>query len=180
MTPPSRCSIPVGGKTKNRTVVVLRGRSADLERPGHPAAAYIYSPDRKGKHPAEHLAGFRGKLQVDGYTGFPALAKRGTIELVFCWAHCRRHFYDFHAATKSPLAAEALAQIARLYAIEAEIRGQPPEHRRAVRQQRSRPIVETLQTWLKATLVRVSNSSPLADAIRYTLRHWSGLGTVPR
>jgi transposase len=66
----------------------------------------------------------------------------GTIELVFCWAHCRRRFYEFHAATKSPLAAEALAQIARLYAIEAEIRGQPPEHRRAIRQQRSRPIVE--------------------------------------
>jgi transposase len=64
----------------------------------------------------------------------------GTIELVFCWAHCRRRFYEFHAATKSPLAAKALAQIARLYAIEAEIRG--PEHRRAIRQQRSRPIVE--------------------------------------
>jgi transposase len=89
----------------------------------------------------------------------------GTIEPVFCWAHCRRRLYEFHAATKSPLAAEALAQIARLYAIEAEIRGQPPEHRRAIRQQRSRPIVEALQTWLKATLARVSGSSPLADAI---------------
>jgi transposase len=130
-----------------------------------------------GEHPAEHLARFHGKLQVDGYIGFSALVKRGdgTIELVFCWANCRRRFYEFHAATKSPLAAEALAQIARLYAIEAEIRGQLPEHRRAVRQQRSRPIVEALQTWLKATLARVSNSSPLADTIGYMLRHWSGL-----
>ena len=42
-------------------------------------------------------------------------------------------------------------------------------------QQRSRPIVEALQTWLKATQARVSNASPLADAIGYTLRHWSGL-----
>jgi transposase len=144
--------------------------------PGHPAAAYIYSQNRKGEHPAEHLSGFHGKLQVDGYTGFSALAKRrdGAIELVFCWAHCRRRFYEFHAATKSALAAEALAQIARLYAIEAEIRGQPPEHRRAVRQQRSRPIVQALQTWLKATQVRVSSTSPLADAIGYMLRHWSG------
>ena len=83
--------------------------------------------------------------------------------------------YEFHAATKSPLAAEALAQIARLYAIEAEIRGQPSEHRRAVRQQRSRPIVAALQTWLKATQARVSSASPLADAIGYMLRHWSGL-----
>jgi transposase len=145
--------------------------------PGHPAAAYIYSQNRNGEHPAGHLAGFHGKLQVDGYTGFSALVKRGdgTIELVFCWAHCRRRFYEFHAATKSPLAAEALAQIARLYAIEAEIRGQPPEHRRAIRQQRSRPIVEAMQTWLKATQARVSSASPLADAISYMLRHWSGL-----
>jgi hypothetical protein len=145
--------------------------------PGHPAAVYIYSQNRKGEHPSDHLAGFHGKLQVDGYTGFSALAKRrnGTIELIFCWAHCRRRFYEFHASTKSPLAAEALAQIARLYAIEAEIRGQPSEHRRTIRQLRSRPIVEALQTWLKAALARVSNSSPLADAIGYMLRHWSGL-----
>ncbi|HUB10336.1 MAG TPA: IS66 family transposase, partial [Acetobacteraceae bacterium] len=94
---------------------------------------------------------------------------------VFCWPHCRRRFYEFHASTKSPLAAEALAQIARLYAIEAEIRGQPAEYRRAVRQQRSQPIIEALHTWLKATLARLSSSSPLADAIGYTLRHWSGL-----
>ena len=58
------------------------------------------SQNCKGEHPAEHLAGFHGKLQVDGYTGFSALVKRGTIELVFCWAHCRRRFYEFHAATR--------------------------------------------------------------------------------
>src|SRR4051794_29529067 len=40
----------------------------------HPVAAYVYSEDRKGAHPAEHLAGFRGVLQVDGYAGFKRLA----------------------------------------------------------------------------------------------------------
>jgi transposase len=168
---------PGRGKTKTGRLWCYAVDPRTWKGPGHPAAAYIYSQNRKGEHPAEHLADFNGKLQVDGYTGFSALAKRrdGTIELVFCWAHCRRRFYEFHAATKSPLAAEALAQIARLYVIEAEIRGQPPERRRAARQQRSRPIVEALQIWLKATLARVSSTSPLADAIGYTLRHWSGL-----
>jgi transposase len=168
---------PGRGRTKTGRLWCYAVDPRTWKGPGHPAAVYIYSQNRKGEHPAEHLAGFHGKLQVDGYTGFSALVKRGdgAIELVFCWAHCRRRFYEFHAATKSPLAAEALAQIARLYAIEAEIRGQPPEHRRAVRQQRSRPIVEALQTWLKVTLARVSSSSPLADAIGYMLRHWSGL-----
>ena len=40
--------------------------------PGHPAAAYLFSEDRKGEHPACHLKGFRGLLQVDGYAGFVA------------------------------------------------------------------------------------------------------------
>lgn len=166
---------PGRGKTKTGRLWCYAVDPRTWKGAGHPAAAYIYSENRKGEHPAGHLAGFRGKLQVDGYTGFSALVKRNTVELVFCWAHCRRRFYEFHASTKSPLAAEALAQITRLYAIEAEIRGQPAEHRRAVRQQRSQPIIEALHTWLKATLARLSSSSPLADAIGYTLRHWSGL-----
>src|SRR4051794_18731949 len=35
-----------------------------------PAVVYLYAEDRKGEHPAAHLAGFRGTLQVDGYGGF--------------------------------------------------------------------------------------------------------------
>jgi len=167
---------PGRGKTKTGRLWCYAVDPRTWKGEGHPAAAYIFSPDRKGSHTAKHLKGFSGKLQVDGYSGFSALAKRSNaIELVFCWSHCRRRFYEFHAATKSPLAAEALGQIAKLYAIEAEIRGQPSEYRRAARQQRSRPIVETLHTWLEATLARVSTTSPLADAIGYMLRHWSGL-----
>src|SRR5262249_25669247 len=66
-----------------------------------PAAAYFFSPDRAGTHPAQHLASFSGFLQADGYAGFNALydptadptrpAKAGIIE-VACWAHCRRKF----------------------------------------------------------------------------------------
>jgi hypothetical protein len=40
----------------------------------------------------------------------------------------RREFYQFYASTGSPLAAELLARMAELYAIEAEIRGHPAEH----------------------------------------------------
>jgi len=58
--------------------------------PGHPAAAYVYSEDRRGERPAGHLAGFRGVLQVDGYAGFKRLAgdrADGSVHLAFCWAH---------------------------------------------------------------------------------------------
>ena len=89
--------------------------------------------------------------------------------------HARRKFYDIHVATKSPLAQEALTQIAALYAIEAEIRGQPAEQRQFVRQQRSRPLVEAMHGWLHRQLDRLSGRSALAQAIRYALNHWKGL-----
>jgi transposase len=143
-----------------------------------PAVVYLYAEDRKGEHPAAHLAGFRGVLQVDGYGGFKSLlANRpaGEIRLAFCWAHCRRRFYEIHQATGSPLAEEALRRIGELYKVEAEIRGRSAEERRATRRERSKPIVEALHAWLTAQLGRVSGKSGLAEAVRYALRHWQGL-----
>jgi len=145
---------------------------------GHPAAAYLYPKDRKNERPAGPLAGFRGVLQVDGYAGFKRLAgdrTDGSVTLAFCWAHMRRPFYEFFASTKSPLAAEVLARIRELYAIEAEIRGRPAEYRRVIRQDRSRPIVDGLHVWLHDHAGRVSAASDLAKAIRYAIRHWPGL-----
>ena len=68
-----------------------------------------------------------------------------------------------------------LARIAKLYEIEAEIRGQPPDIRQAVRQRRSRPLVEDLQRWLQEHLPRLPGWSDLAKAMRYALAHWDGL-----
>jgi len=146
--------------------------------PTHPAAAYVYSEDRRGECPAGHLAGFRGVLQVDGYAGFKRLAgdrADGSVQLAFCWAHMRRPFYEFFTSTQSPLAAEVLARIRELYVIEAEIRGHPSEYRAQVRHDRSRPIVDALHVWLHDHLGRVSAASDLAKAIRYAIRHWEGL-----
>ena len=84
-------------------------------------------------------------------------------------------FYEIHQATGSPLAEEALRRIGELYEVEAEIRGRPAEERRAVRQERSKPIVDALHAWLTVQLGRVSGKSTLAEAIRYALRHWQGL-----
>ena len=168
---------PGRGRTKTGRLWCYAVDNRPWRGPGHPAAAYVYSEDRKGEHPATHLKGFRGLLQVDGYAGFGRLvADMGNVsQLAFCWAHARRKFYDIYAANQSPLAGEALRQIAALYEIETEIRGQPAEERRRVRQQRSRPLIEAMQAWLEETLGRISGRSPLAQAIRYALNHWSGL-----
>jgi transposase len=169
---------PGRGKTKTGRLWCYAVDNRPWTGSTHPAAAYVFSEDRRGEHPTEHLAAFRGTLQVDGYAGFGKLVEArsdASIKLAFCWAHARRPFYEFYTSTQSPLAAEVLARIAKLYAIEADIRGQPPDVRQSVRQMRSRPLVEALQLWLQDRLPRVPGWSDLAKAMRYILRHWDGL-----
>jgi transposase len=140
-----------------------------------PGVAYVYAPDRKSERPIAHLAGFRGVLQVDGYGGYKPLAARGEVRLAFCWSHARRPFYELTQSGPAPIASEALARIAALYRIESEIRGKSAEERHTLRQERSRPLVEAFEPWLRAKLALISQKTKLADAIRYVLSRWEGL-----
>ena len=140
-----------------------------------PGVAYVYAPDRKGERVVAHLAGFKGVLQVDGYAGYRRLAESGDIQLAFCWTHVRRRFYELAVAGNAPIASEMLARIAKLYAIESEIRGQTADERRDVRHQKGLPLLIDMQTWLQAKLALISQKGKLAEHIRYTLSHWKGL-----
>ena len=95
--------------------------------------------------------------------------------LAFCWSHVRRGFYDLAKSGAAPIASEALTRIAALYRIETCIRGQSAEHRRAVRQQKSKPLVAALRIWFEAQLTKLPGRGPTAAAIRYALNHWDGL-----
>ena len=139
-----------------------------------PAVFFRYSPDRKGERPRAHLASFAGVLQADAYAGFDRLYGE-RIQEAACWAHVRRKFYDIHVAMASPIAADALDRIGRLYAIETEIRGRPPDERATVRQARAGPELEALYSWLHATLTTLSKKGELAVAIRYALSRWAAL-----
>jgi transposase len=140
-----------------------------------PAVAYVYATDRRGARPIEHLAGFKGVLQVDGYGGYRPLAEKGEVKLAFCWAHVRRPFYELAVAGPAPLAGEMLERIKALYVIEADLRGLSAEARAEGRRARSRPLLEAMETWLRATLQTISQKLKLAEAIRYTLARWQGL-----
>ena len=87
----------------------------------------------------------------------------------------RRKFYDIHVANKSPIAAEPLARIRKLYEIESDIRGQLPEQRKVRRQQDAKLQLQELHGWLSATLLTVSKKSELAKAIGYALTRWTAL-----
>src|SRR5712672_1849550 len=144
-----------------------------------PAAAYFYSPDRRGEHPEAHVASWAGLMQADAYAGYDRLyeagRRPGPIVEAACWAHARRKFFDLARLNKAPIAIEAVARIDTLFAIERDINGLPPEERRKVRHERSRPRVEALGVWLREQHARLSPHGKVAKAIAYSLNAWNAL-----
>jgi transposase len=140
-----------------------------------PAVWFAYTPDRKGEHPQAHLQEFTGTLQADAYAGYGGVYQDGRVKESACMAHVRRPFYELYAAHKSAVAKEALERIAALYAIEDEIRGRSAEERREVRNERSRPLLESLKQWLEETLGKLSKKSDTTRAIHYALGRWEAL-----
>lgn len=166
---------PGNGKTKTgRLWTYVRDDRPSGDQTA-PAVWFAYSPDRKGENPRQHLKLYKGALQADAYAGFQPLYESGAIVEVACWAHTRRKFHEIHIAHASPITSEAIERIAALYAIEAEIRGSTPEVRKAIRQARARPLLDSMKTWLEATLAKLSRKSDTAAAIRYALSRWPAL-----
>ncbi|ENF35145.1 transposase IS66 family protein, partial [Escherichia coli P0304816.14] len=122
---------PGSGKTRTARlwVYVRDDRNAGSQMP--PAVWFAYSPDRKGIHPQNHLAGYSGVLQADAYGGYRALYESGRITEAACMAHARRKIHDVHARAPTYITTEALQLIGELYAIEAEVRGCSAEQRLA-------------------------------------------------
>ena len=166
---------PGRGRTRTGRLWVYARDDRPWNGPDPPAVVYLYSPDRRSERPASHLANFKGVVHVDGYPGFERLSDRGNIQLAACWAHARRKFYEVHEATGSPVAAEALRRIAELYVIEAALRAQTADARRATRRTRSLPLVAAMKTWLEVELHRIPPRGALAEAIRYALTRWNAL-----
>jgi transposase len=155
-----------------------------------PAAVFYYSRNRRGEHPAAHLASWSGILQADAYGGYGDLyvtnRQPAPILEASCWAHSRRKVFelaDIEAAARRkargekpnlvyPLALGALQRIDALFDIEREINGLSPDHRRAVRQARSAPLVTELESWMIETRDKLSRGHDLAKAFNYMLRRW--------
>lgn len=170
---------PGRGKTKTGYFWAVLRDDRGWSGSSPPGVVFHYRPGRKGEYAAEILKGFDGTIQVDAYGGYTALAtpKRvggSPLKLAYCWSHGRRALIKAQPKAGSPIVDEALLRIAALYKIEAEIRGLPPEQRRAVRQDQSRPLVDTFFAWLSAQAGRVSRKSELGKALAYMLRRKDG------
>jgi transposase len=155
-----------------------------------PAAMFYYSRDRGGEHPKQHLAHYSGIFQADAYSGYNKLyeagRKPGSIVEAACWAHARRPFFVLadiaenarrkaqgkYSGTISPLALEAVRRIDALFEIERSINGESAEHRRAIRQEKSAPLVADLERWMRGERDNLSRSNDVARAMDYMLKRW--------
>jgi transposase len=170
---------PGRGKTKTGYLWAILRDDRGWSGSAPPGVVFHYRPGRKGEYAAEILDGFNGTIQVDAYGGYSQLAtpKRtggDPLRLAFCWAHGRRKLIKSQPKKGSPIVDEALLRIAALYKIEDSIRGCNPDHRRAVRQNLSRPLVDEFFTWLTAQAARVSRKSDLGEAMAYMLKRQAG------
>jgi len=172
-------TVPVLAKGKTRTGRLWTYVRDDkpFAGPAPPAAVFYYSPDRRGEHPQQHLTGWSGIMQADAYSGYNRLYAAGRkpepIIEAACWAHGRRKFYDLAELQQSPIAIEAVRRIDELFRLEREINGLSADQRLAVRQERSKPIVDDLEKWLRTERRKLSSKTRLAKAIDYSLKRWS-------
>ena len=156
--------------------------------PAPPAAVFYASSDRRGEHPQRHLADFSGILQADCYNGFNPLFDRTKRQMpatpAFCFAHARRKFFELADVARnarrgkgakpiSPVALEAVKRIDALFAIERDINGLSAAERLAVRQEKSNPLLNDMEGWLRAERHGLSRSSPVAGPIDYILSRWT-------
>ena len=172
------------GQGKTKRAYLWAYRSNDLENAPR-IVVFDYQTSRSGQHARDFLAEWRGYLMVDDYGGYKESFRQGITELA-CLAHCRRKFFDLHAASGGhPVAAEVLRRIGELYAIEERARESDAVTRLALRQQESLPKLHALHEKLIAQRVKTADGTGLARAIDYTLKRWpavlryAGLGHLP-
>ena len=147
--------------------------------PGQPIILFDYDPSRSQEVPLRLLAGFTGILQTDGYAAYGAVVRAQGLGHAGCLAHCRRKFDEVIKSQgkhrKPGLAEAGLKQIQKLYAIEKAARDFTPADRHRYRQERARPLWDTLQTWLTVHCPGVPPQTALGRALAYLAHEWDKL-----
>ena len=139
--------------------------------PVPPAACFRFTADRSGAHARAHLAGFTGTLQGPALDEEP-IYHTGRIQLLACWAELRARIGEARDLTVVEMAEELLRGIDALYEIERSIFGRSVEERRAIRRERSQPLLEALRVRLRECLRELPKKAALSATIRFALAHW--------
>lgn len=143
----------------------------------HPYTCYDFTTSHSREGPQKFLQGYAGYLLGDGYPGYSEIARQsqGKIEHAGCWSHARRYFDRARNSAPKQLVHEALAYINRLYKVEHKAERMPSAERLRLRQHESTVIAGEFQRWLQRQAGEVLPSSPLGEAVSYTLNQWDSL-----
>ena len=140
------------------------------------SAFYDFTWKRNSKGPLRILEKYRGYLQADAAPAFDDVHQKLPVIEVACWAHARRRFKE--AVRTSPKeASQVMVWVGELYGIERSAKSKKldADGRKALRQERSKPILDRIHEYLKKITITALPKSPLADAIGYALRQWDAL-----
>ncbi|GAC33475.1 hypothetical protein GPLA_2577 [Paraglaciecola polaris LMG 21857] len=146
--------------------------------PGKEVVLYEYNAIKHKPFVNDWFAGFSGTLHCDGDPFFDLLFESETVKPSFCNTHARRKFEPIALASEgNGLAKQAMRFYKRLYGIERKAKDEKmtPAQRYALRQLRSKPIMEEFKQWLDEHYPSVLPKSSLGKAFSYTLKFWDGL-----
>ena len=167
------------GNKKTHKSYLWGYRNNDLDE-GPPIVLFDYQAGRAGAHARNFLGNWRGFLCVDDFVGYKALftsedPHEVTCIEVGCLAHARRKFFDLFAVNQSPMAAEALDRIGKIYDTERAAIGLSPEDRQVFRVEKTLPLLKDLKRFLKDSLTKAPPNGAAAKAINYSLKRWEAL-----
>lgn len=167
---------PLPVLTKDKPGATHKGYHWVYYDPVRRLVLFDYRKTRGREGPDEMLKEFAGYLQTDGYNAYDHFENRSEITLLACMAHARRKFE--HALENNPtLAANAMKMFQSLYDIEREIRERDLEADaiKMLRQEKSKPVLDQMEAWLKEQIIHVPPKSAIGVAMAYTLNLWTRL-----
>jgi hypothetical protein len=156
-----------------------KNHQAYLWQYGRPGGSVVFDfqMGRGREGPKQFLGQFAGILQTDGYTAYD---HTGGLQMVHaaCWAHARRKVFD--ALKLNPddrVSRQLVERTDALFLIDAGARDAGMDHmaRHALRQQRSRPLLDIIKEEMEAAQLAALPSSALGKAVSYTLSLWHKL-----
>jgi transposase len=138
--------------------------------PGQSVVLYDYNDKLHKQFVHAWFDGLKGYLHVDGDNFFDSVGE--VAQLVNCNAHARRKFEPIaQGAKRTGLAKEAMRFYKMLYTVEREAKHHQytPEQRYALRQEKSKPLMDKFKAWLDELYPTVLPKSPLGLAMQYCL-----------
>ena len=167
--------------------------------PGQRIILYDYLASRTTEGLKQFFIGpdgpYQGKLVSDGLERYDDIAAQLKLLHFGCLTHCRTMFFKARKVSQLPssrtLANAAIEDyIGPVYRIEGQIKALRAEYQEcgeplpletvlALRQQKSKPILEKFKAWIDELLPGTPPNSALGKALGYADRHYAERQTMP-